>query len=757
MRVNLVGSQKSIGIFAVIWFACFFGLLQLDQRPDVVPKTAPASQFSAERAWQHLKKIAAVPHPPGTQAHAEVVSYLYQQLSALGLETSIQSGVRPTNRSRAIVRIKNVIGILIGTSDARPILFAAHHDSVANSPGAGDNGSSVAALLEVVRALKAGPPLKRDIIFLFTDAEESRLLGAELFAEESPLLHSVEFAFNFDARGGGGQPIVFETGKDNRDLIAEAAKAAPNLRGNSLATALYDIMPNLTDFTVFKTRASGLNIAFLDHSYLYHSALDTIQNLDPQSLQLQGDYALELARHFGKRPSTKTRKGDATFFDLPFLGLIHYPPILDKLITLACCLLWAILFRRDYQANKTQMTRTILACLGSVLVFAIIAASLFVILYGLKTFHPASLQYSIHPPDSTAFLPGFWLTCLVMGGWVMALLGKRLGSANLINGTLLLAVLILVTLAILLPAGSWLLNWPLLCGLAARFLIQEGQERRTFLGLSLAGIPALFFFVPVTEFVFIALPFDTAMFSMLLGGAMILCAIPAIWLMVERLPKFTPLLGLLIITAAVIIAVNPRSDELTMKRNQLFYMLEPDHHHAFISTNVTNPGDQAKAVLGDTAKRSKLPRILNIRSDVWNQTMPAVDLPAPEIQIIDVQTTETERRIHLAIKSLRNAPILAIRYEDKATLIKATLDGYTLRIQDNQFFVEHMGGTFDEPARLFLRVQGHDPITIQIADHSPGLPQIPGITWPTDTQDATMNRAIDRLRQATGVWKEATF
>ena len=64
--------------------------------------------------------------------------------------------------------------------------MVAHYDSVPSSPGAGDNAASVAAILEAIRALKAGSALRNDLIVLFTDGEELGLLGAKGFVETYP-------------------------------------------------------------------------------------------------------------------------------------------------------------------------------------------------------------------------------------------------------------------------------------------------------------------------------------------------------------------------------------------------------------------------------------------------------------------------------------------------------------------------------------------------------------------------------------------
>jgi len=52
--------------------------------PAVVPKAAPPGEFSAARAFEHLKVIAREPHPTGAARNAEVRDYLIQQLKGTG-------------------------------------------------------------------------------------------------------------------------------------------------------------------------------------------------------------------------------------------------------------------------------------------------------------------------------------------------------------------------------------------------------------------------------------------------------------------------------------------------------------------------------------------------------------------------------------------------------------------------------------------------------------------------------------------------
>src|ERR1019366_4617176 len=61
-----------------------------------VPASAPATEFSAERAMSTLAVIAAKPHPTGTAADDEVREYLGRELEALGFEVDVQDATALT-------------------------------------------------------------------------------------------------------------------------------------------------------------------------------------------------------------------------------------------------------------------------------------------------------------------------------------------------------------------------------------------------------------------------------------------------------------------------------------------------------------------------------------------------------------------------------------------------------------------------------------------------------------------------------------
>lgn len=67
--------------------------------------------------------------------------------------------------------------------DKAPILLAAHYDGVVGSPGADDNGTGVAVLLELAQQFAQNPLRGQDVWFVAFDLEEYGLVGSQAYAE----------------------------------------------------------------------------------------------------------------------------------------------------------------------------------------------------------------------------------------------------------------------------------------------------------------------------------------------------------------------------------------------------------------------------------------------------------------------------------------------------------------------------------------------------------------------------------------------
>lgn len=301
-----------------------------------------ADEFSSGRAMKDVRIIAAKPHPTGSEENRIVREYLLKRLDALGADTKIESSAL---NARALKRLNlwsgrnlseqalfNVIGIFPGTDRSKPaLLLMAHHDTVWDSPGAADDTIGIAAILEIARATK-DTPQSRDLILLFTDAEELGLNGAKDFFANSPLKDKIGAVINFEARGGGGTANLFQTSRNNGNAAKLFAKSVKEPSASSLSTFVYNILPNDTDLTpALKKEYAAYNIANIGRAEYYHSPKINSDTLDEATLQHMGSQGLDLTRALLAADTIPARKTDATFFDLFGFFTIVYPAILGWL------------------------------------------------------------------------------------------------------------------------------------------------------------------------------------------------------------------------------------------------------------------------------------------------------------------------------------------------------------------------------------------------------------------------------------------
>jgi hypothetical protein len=148
---------------------------------------------------------------PGNRRAA---AYLFDTYTSFGYRPEYQwfdpasrSGVnasQPTEAPRPTTenRTANVVATLRGTVDPEIVyVVSSHYDSVEGGPGADDDTSGTAALLEAARVL-AAHPLPATVVFASFTGEESGLLGSREFVRRAVAAHThVAGALNNDMIG----------------------------------------------------------------------------------------------------------------------------------------------------------------------------------------------------------------------------------------------------------------------------------------------------------------------------------------------------------------------------------------------------------------------------------------------------------------------------------------------------------------------------------------------------------------------------
>lgn len=296
--------------------------------PAPRPIATPSSDFSAGRALEILGRILGpeLPHPIGSPENARVRDRIREELRRSGYTPETQS-VFLCNSMGTCGEVHNVIARLEGRTAGRAILLSAHYDSVPAGPGASDDGTGVAAVLEIARILKSGPPMKNTIAFLLDDGEEAGLLGAEAFASHHPSAAETAVAVNVENRGTSGPSLMFETSEKNEWLIRLLAGALRRPAMSSIFYPIYKSLPNDTDLTVFRAHGmAGINFACVGSAARYHTPRDDREHADPGSLQHHGDNLLEAVRALAASDlSAASSAENAVYFDLFAKKVIWWP------------------------------------------------------------------------------------------------------------------------------------------------------------------------------------------------------------------------------------------------------------------------------------------------------------------------------------------------------------------------------------------------------------------------------------------------
>jgi Zn-dependent M28 family amino/carboxypeptidase len=157
-------------------------------------------------------------------------------------------------------------------------------------------------VLETMRALRAGPPLRNNVIAAFTDGEEVGDLGAAAFMQTHRWANDVRLALNFEGWAPGGQTMLYIASANDAALLSEFFGSAPAPVGSSFFRALATLEPasgmDLEEYTWRGRDGLGFFFVNLDHA-AYHTVGDNPGVIDPRSIQDNGSIAVAAVRDFG--------------------------------------------------------------------------------------------------------------------------------------------------------------------------------------------------------------------------------------------------------------------------------------------------------------------------------------------------------------------------------------------------------------------------------------------------------------------------
>ncbi|WP_232797297.1 M28 family peptidase [Blastococcus atacamensis] len=732
------------GLLPVVLLLALAGWTVLGlQPPDPRPADAPTPEFSAERAFAHVERIAARPHVVGSAASADVVESLVDTLTGLGLDTRVQAavGARAGGAGETrMARVQNVVGVLPGTDPTGRLYLMAHHDSAEAGPGAADDAAGVAALLESVRAITEGPALRNDVVVVLTDAEEACLCGAEAFAASHPLAGG-GVVLNLEARGTSGPPVMFETSLGNAALAEAFAGAAEHPVASSFAVEVYRALPNDTDFSVLLDDGdfTGMNTAFIDGAAGYHSPQDTPERLSRATLQALGDNALALTRALGDRDLAvlaEPADDDATYFPLPG-RLVRYPgavvvPLAGAALLAAAGLVLVLRVRRISSLRRTAGSALLaLAPLG---LAPLAVQGMWALLVAVRPGYASMLD---------PWRPGWFrlaavaVVLAVVLVW-FALLRRRIGPASLAAGALVWLAVASAVLAAVAPGGSYLAAWPALVGALTGIAVALTSSRvARVVAALLTGVTAVLVLAPTAALFFPALGLSQAVAPSVVVVLAGLALLPALELLFPDPEARRPLGAALVPGTALFVAGFCAAAGLAVDRfdaahpvpSRLAYLLDADRGEARWVSTETSPGEwTGRFVDGPGSLGADYPYLAG--RDVQTGPAEAADLAAPEVSVVSDDVVGGRREITLRITPRRDdVRLLDLELTvEGGTVVRGRIGGRA--VGEDAAGEDRLRITFSAPPAEGLQagftVEGDGPVRLRVTDASDGLSGLPG-------------------------------
>ncbi|SEG98118.1 Peptidase family M28 [Nonomuraea solani] len=709
-----------------------------DSTMQPLPASAPATEFSAERALRHLERFATRPRPIGSEAGGQARDYLAGRLRAAGLDVRIQRAVG-ANTSAGLAsfgQVHNIVATRPGTDPTGTVVIAAHYDSAAMGPGASDDAAAVAAMLETVRAL-GGTALRNDLVFLMTDGEEDGVLGAEAFVREHPLGRKGGVLLNWEARGVSGPSLMFETSRDNAGLVATFARTVPHPRGDSMMAELYRLLPNNTDFTpLTKAGFAGLNFAYIQESSRYHTADDSLAFLDRGSLQHHGTNMLALARDLGGADlPALTADHDVTFFRL-FGGLVTYPnglvwPLAG--LALAAVAGLALLARFHGVAGPGRIAAGAVSAVVPLVLAAALAQGLWELLVAVRPDYNG-MGGLLHRPEAyraaVVVLAG-----LAVLGWYLTL-RRRVGPAALAIGGLAWPALLGAVCAQVAPGASYMFTLPaLLCalgGLAVLLLRRTSARLKAVASVavvtwgavvSAALLPAL------ARVAFDGMGLALGGVSALVMALFALTVLPIVELLLpeRRHHAVTPAAAVLaVVLVAAGLAVD-RFDAANPRRTHLAYVMDADTKVAGWVSADLDPSSWTRRYVSGHDTRSLPPGYA--RGTLWTGDAPAVQATGPKVTILS-RSGDTYR---LRVTAGQGARSITLRTERPITEATAKTGGtraVTVPVTGSRVNTwpgeVRFRGLPASGAEITLRVPGAKGFRLTAISETDGLTAVPG-------------------------------
>lgn len=269
--------------------------------PTPTPTPDPAlGRFDVAKAMDHVRALSVEigQREAGSPGDLHAADYISERFERIGWTAREQTFLLPQGGESS-----NVIGTPPSFDDTEPyVMVGAHRDSF-RGPGANDNASGVAVVLDIARAVDAiAAPLP--VMAVAWGAEERQpykgqpsRVGSRFFVSRmsQAARSNLVVYVNLDVVGHGASITCGRLDVGPRDGTARCVSEAKELGIDAVEKEL----PDWSDHGPFQQ--AGLNASWVwtgDVACCYHNPRDTIDNVRPHDLRRSAELALAIVRSY---------------------------------------------------------------------------------------------------------------------------------------------------------------------------------------------------------------------------------------------------------------------------------------------------------------------------------------------------------------------------------------------------------------------------------------------------------------------------
>jgi hypothetical protein len=318
-------------------------------------------------------------------------------------------------------------------------------------------------------------------------------------------------------------------------------------------------------------------------------------------------------------------------------------------------------------------------------------------------------------------------------------------------GALVILSLLMILTGLGMPYLSYLFTWSTLVGvfvLGFGMLAPSRAARpwpRVITLAITAFVPIVLFTPPIYAFYSLqAAPFATSsglvppvVAAFVLLALMVGSLLPHLWFLGGRRRWVVPVAFVtLALTFLVGEVISTRFDADNPRPDYVQYRLDADTGEATWISD-TNPPDAWTEQFfegGYTSGEEAFAPVyfFGQEFEVVRAPAPAVDLPAPTLEVLDDTTSEDTRSLRLSLTSPRSAPYTHLEMALPGDLDGASVDGEQVEVSEipaeqRRGFALTFYNLPDEGVEITLLMRSTDTIDATLTDYSNGLPEIPGM------------------------------